>query len=94
MDKDISRQALEGAASALINVRRTIKAAMPYGPAKVRLTPSELRKKLQNSSPDSLQRIMQYLGPEQAMQMLLGIRQQRTPPSLEQFIEESNGSNR
>lgn len=94
MDKDISRLALEGAASALMRVRKTVQDAMPYGPAKVRLTPSELRKKLQNSSPDAIQRLMQYLGPEQAVQMLMGIRKSsRTPPTLEQFMEEQNGSN-
>ena len=88
-DKDISRLALEGAASALARVRKTVRETMPYGPAKVKLTPSELRKRLQNSSPDALQQIMKYLGPEQAMQMLLGVRQnRRVPPTLEQFMEE------
>ena len=92
MDKDISRKAMEGAASALVRVRNSIRETIPYGPSKVRMTPSELRKALQSARPDSLQQLMQYLGPERAIQMLMGARG-RTPPTLEQFIEEQNGSN-
>ena len=89
MDKDISRVAVERAAATLVRVKRAVQGTIPYGPSKVKLTASELRRTLQSSGPDSITRLMQYLGPEQAMQMLLGARK-NMPPTLESFVEEQN----
>lgn len=91
VDKDISRVAVERAAHTIARVKQSVRDTVPYGPTKVKYTPGELRKALQSARPGALQQIMQYLGPEQAMQLLLGARR-NVPPTLEQFIEENNAN--
>lgn len=92
MDKDVSRLVVEKAAGALLRTKRSVQAAIPYGPSKVKMTPAELRKAVLQASPDATQRLLQYLGPQQALSLLLGARQ-GLPPTLTDFVERNDASN-
>ena len=89
--KDLSRVSVERAAVVARAVQRRLRDTIPYGPSKVRMEPAELRLALQRGGPDMLQRIMTYLGPEQALALLLGARPKRAP-ELDEFLGEHNAN--
>ena len=80
-DKDVTRRAVERAARIAVNVQTKIRARIPYGPDKIQLTPAELRKAVANR-PDKVAMLIQQLGMEQAMKLLLGDMNGSTEDSL------------
>ena len=87
-DKDVSRVSVERAAAVLSRVKRRLRETMPYGPSRVRMSPGEMREAMSKAAPGAVRELISYLGPEQAVKMLLGEKKPRFP-TLSQFIEEN-----
>ena len=72
MDRDVTGQAAVAAAAVLVQARKLLKESMPLGPNKVRMTPAEMRKRLEKMAPNMRLEAMRILGPEALYRILTG----------------------
>ena len=70
-EKDITGRAADNVARILLGATARVKKAVPYGPGRMQMTPSELRARMQRASPASMQQLIKQLGPEEAMKLLM-----------------------
>ena len=70
MKKDLSRRAVERAASIVVRTRERVRERVPYGPNAVALTPAELRKRIMRMRGEELMQLFQALGPEKFNELL------------------------
>lgn len=91
MERDLSGRAMLSAALRLNKTKKRIAELLPYGPAHVKVSPGELRKRLQRGDLN-LAQVLQSMGPEAAIQLLIGARPTTPgPKSLEEFMKEDHG---
>ena len=89
-EKDISGRAVDTAAARLQGAQKKLKAMFPLGPGQVQMQPWEVRRTLNspNLAPGMLKQVMDRLGPEQALKVLLGTTSAAPTGSLDQFLKE------
>ncbi len=70
MERDVLGDAVQRATRAIGNTRRSMRKAMPLGPARVSMTPKEARLAIQNIDPARKAAIIQRMGPDEWDRML------------------------
>ena len=86
-ERDISGRAAQKAAQLAHGTTKRLKALFPLGPSQVRMPPHEARRFLRQANPGALKDVMSRLGPEQALEMLLGAQAQRPGPlSIDEYL--------
>ncbi|HHT9130892.1 MAG TPA: hypothetical protein ACFYED_00195 [Candidatus Tripitaka californicus] len=87
-EKDITGRAADNVARIVMGAMGKVKKAVPMGPGRVQMTPSEVRERLarKGADPQALQQLMRQLGPEQAMKLLLNTKDSSAPSTPEEFF--------
>lgn len=65
MDKDATRLAVERAVEMIGAIRSVVKARMPLGPGQVQMTPKEMRRHVQDLSPQAKEAMIAKVGEQQ-----------------------------
>ena len=79
-EKDISRQAVEGAATTLNKAQKRLRDLLPYGPTRVGLSREDLQRISKSPRPGAMEEILRTLGPEKAIELLTGQQSQSIWP--------------
>lgn len=86
-ERDISGRAAQKAAQLAFGTTKRLKALFPLGPSQVSMPPHEARRFLRQANPGVLKDVMSRMGPEQALEMLLGAQAQRPgPTSIDEYL--------
>ncbi len=89
-ERDISGRAAQKAAQLAFGTTKRLKALFPLGPSQVRMPPHEARRMLARGKPGMLRDVMDRLGPEQALELLLGAQPQRPgPTSIDEYLDDN-----
>jgi len=70
MKDDGSRRAVVEAAHRLVAVKKNFRMKFPYGPTKVQLSPTELRKVMERSSEFQRSKVMASMGTQKLLEVL------------------------
>lgn len=82
-------RAVQSAATTMRAAKRRLEQLVPLGPNQVNMAPSELRRRMEGAHPDQVRKIMQLLGPEEALRILMGYKTILPGPrSQEEYFEQ------
>ena len=90
----MSGRAVDTAAARLRGAQKKLKDLFPLGPGQVSMQPWEVRRSLGRSdlAPGMLKQVMDRLGPEQALQVLMGGSGATSKGSLGQYLDEEQNA--